>query len=145
MFRIQRRVDNIKRRKGQAIVELALALPIVAILLCAIVDFGRVLYAGVTLNMVSQEAARKASLGSSDHDVELYVWANSLLNNSNTIDVDCTPELPVSVPPAHRSSGTYVTVTLKYNVQYITPLLKVNFPFIPSPFLVISKSTIRLE
>lgn len=126
------------KRKGQAIVEIAIALPILAFLLCGIIDFGRILYAGVTLNMVSQEAARYAGLGKSDDYVIQYVHEKSPLSGSNTIDVTFDPP-KTDVP---RKSGSYVTVYLKYNVDYITPLMKV---IIPSPYALNTKSTIRVE
>jgi hypothetical protein len=135
----QGRMDNMKKKKGQALVEIALALPILALLLLTIVDFGRILYAGVTLNMISQEAARYASFGKSKSDIETYVWNNSLLSNSNTITVELDP------PTEPRKSGEYVKVTLTYNINFINPLLKIEIPSFPSPFPVSSNSTIRVE
>ena len=46
--------------KGQALVEFALALPILLMLLCGIIDFGWIYYNQITLNNAAREGARYA-------------------------------------------------------------------------------------
>ena len=50
------------RRPGQSLVELALVLPLLAVLLLGLVEFGMVLYAHVQVSNAAREAARSASL-----------------------------------------------------------------------------------
>jgi len=133
---IQGRMDNMKKKKGQSMVEIALALPLLVFLLCGIIDFGRILYAGETLNLINQEAVRKAGLGKTNAEVTEYVKNNCPLADKDTIVVAFNP---TSQP---RSSGTYVTVTLKYEVKYITPVMKF---IIGDTFTINNKSTIRVE
>ena len=55
-----------KSQKGQAIVEIALILPILLMLLFGITDFGRLFHAYLTLDHAGREAARVASVGTED-------------------------------------------------------------------------------
>lgn len=134
MFLVRRRMDNMRKKKGQAIVELALALPLLIFFLCGVIDFGRILYASQTLNLINQEAVRKAGLGKSETEVRNYVKEKSPISDSNTIGVKVDPQSP--------KSGDYVTVTLSYEVKYINPVMRV---IIGKTFTINTSSTIRVE
>lgn len=54
------------RRRGQSTVELALTLPVLLLLVLGIVDFGRVFLAANVISHASRDAARHASLDSTD-------------------------------------------------------------------------------
>lgn len=124
-----------KKKKGQAVVEIALMLPILALLLCGIADFGRILFAANNINMVSQEAARYASLGG--EDVANFAKGKCALSDNGTLAVNVSHIDPV---PKY---GDCVKVDISYNVNYITPLMQV---FIKSDhFTVNASSTIRVE
>lgn len=125
-----------KKENGQAILETALVLPVILILFCGIVDFGRILYASSHLNMVAQEAVRLAGLGKSDYQVTQYVNNNVDLKDKDTITVSISPS------DYQRKSGDYATLKITYDVTYITPLIGT---FLPSPFRVNTQSTIRVE
>jgi len=124
------------KKKGQSMVEIALVLPILLLLLCGIIDFGRILYASIHLNMVSQEAVRMGGLGKSDSDIVQYVNDTVALVNKDAIIVNITPN------DNDRKSGEYVKVKITYEVKYITPIIGA---FIPSPFQINTESTIRIE
>jgi hypothetical protein len=51
-----------RRREGQSIVEFAIVLPIFMLILCAILDFGVVLYSQMTVINAAREGARAATL-----------------------------------------------------------------------------------
>ncbi len=107
-----------KKKKGQAAVEIALMLPIVLLLLCIIIDIFRVLYVINTLNMVSQEAARYASFNHSNTDIEIFAKNNCPFKEKDSrMTVTTTPD------DEPRKSGTNVTVRVKYDIKYITPLI----------------------
>lgn len=125
-----------RKKKGQTLVELALVLPILLIFFCGIVDFGRILHAGSTLNLVSQESARLAGLGKSDIEVSQYAKDMAYFKDKTAIAVSIIPADTV------RKSGDYVTVDITYNVKYITPIIKA---FTSSTYVVHGKSTIRVE
>lgn len=126
-----------KSEKGQAAVELALVIPLLLFLICGIVDFGRILYTANTLNMVSQESVRLAGLGESDSVVKQYAIDNALVNPKLT-----TSDIIINPIDSTRKSGDYVSVTINYSVNYITPLLD---KILPSPYTLINNSTIRVE
>lgn len=125
-----------RKKKGQSLVELALVLPILLIFFCAIVDFGRILHAGATLNLVSQESTRLAGLGKSDAEVIQFAKDNAYFKDKTEINVSVIPTDTV------RKSGDYVTVNITYKVRYITPIASV---FTNSAYVVSGKSTIRVE
>ncbi|WP_164917171.1 TadE/TadG family type IV pilus assembly protein [Clostridium sp. JN-9] len=128
-----------KKKNGQAAVEIALMMPILVLLLCGITDFGRILFAANNINMVSQEAARYASFNHLNSDVTALAVDNCSLSNK-------TKKLHIRIQPddseAPRKSGTNVTVIISYDVDYITPLMQ---SIIGKPFTVSTSSTIRVE
>jgi Flp pilus assembly protein TadG len=124
------------RKKGQAVMEIALVLPILLLMLCAIADFGRILYSSAHLNLVAQEAVRLAALGQADSNIIEYVEENTYLVNSKAVSVTMDPSEYL------RKSGDYVTLTINYKVNYITPLLN---KILPSTYDVKIQSTMRIE
>lgn len=125
-----------RKKKGQAAVEIALMLPILLLLLCGITDFGRILYITNTLNIVSQEAVRYASFGKDDSQIDTFIRTNAAVG-------DKTPDiLGINISPSIRKSGDYVTVKITYKINYITPLIN---KILPSPYQIKTQSTIRVE
>lgn len=126
----------IKNEKGQATVELAFSLVIFMLLLFAIVDFGRIFHAYLTLEHAGKEGARIASLGAQDSEVYERIKISA-----STLEVD---ELTYSIAPAYkdRATGSYVTIQLTYPVTFSIPLLeKMN----NTPFNLKSKTVMRVE
>lgn len=118
-----------KKRKGQAIVETALVLPLLLLLFCMIVDTGRIIYTKSKLNLICQESVRMAGLGESDDSIKTY--AASRMDG-------CTAQ--TSTP--ERKSGTFVTVDCYVDINYITPFASA---ILPSPFKAAAESTMRVE
>lgn len=159
-----------RKKKGQAILEVALALPIVLLLFCGIVDFGRILQASSHLNMVSQEAARIAGLGGNDSEIFNFIREEVILKDKNSIVENIEPRdyyrnpdanvtlavsyeevifkdkdsIEVKITPRdyYRDPGDYVTLEISYPIKYITPLMGT---FLPSPYVVDTQATIRVE
>jgi Flp pilus assembly protein TadG len=129
-------MDNMKKKKGQTLLELALVLPILLVFFCGIVDFGRILHAGATINLVSQESVRLAGLGKSDIEVIQFAKEKAYFKDKTEISVSISPT------DAVRKSGDYVTVNINYNVRYITPIISA---FTSSAYVVRGKATIRVE
>jgi Flp pilus assembly protein TadG len=125
-----------KKKKGQALIEIALALPILILFFCGIVDFGRILHAAASLEMVAQESVRLAGLGRDDSEVTQFALDKSDINDKASINVAITPSY------SQRKAGDYVTVNITYPIKYITPVINT---ILPSPFVVSTKSTIRVE
>jgi len=125
-----------KKRKGQAVVEAALVLPLLLLFLCIIIDTGRIVYAESRLNSICQEAVRIAGLGQGDAAVQQYALSK--------LDASMLPADWISIDPieSSRDSGDFVTVDLRVDIKYITPLANV---ILPSPFKAEAESTIRVE
>lgn len=117
-------------------VEMALLLPVMLLLLAGIFDFGRVFYSYVHLQMASQETVRLGGLGKTD--AEIISFAH------NYVHIGETELLQVQISPTQstRSPGGYVTVTLEYPVELMTPILS---NILPSPIILSANSTIRVE
>lgn len=107
-----------KSQKGQAAVEFALVLPILLLLVCGVIDFGRILYTANALTTVCEQGARYASIYTTKtvDEVETYVKDNTASG------IDKTP-IHVTVNPPPRVSGGTVTVTISYTMSYITPFI----------------------
>jgi Flp pilus assembly protein TadG len=129
----------IKEQKGQSLVEFALLLPLLLLLICGIVDMGRLMFAYVSLNMTTQEAVRLGGLGRSDADIRSYAENNLRVGDPSKLTVKITPELTPG--QSTRKSGLDMTVTLTYSLPLITPLMT---EIMPAPVLS-ANSTIRVE
>jgi Flp pilus assembly protein TadG len=125
-----------KKRKGQALLETALVLPIFILFFCGIIDFGRIIHASSKLNLITQESVRLAGLGKADSEVTQFAYNKTDLENKSTLIVKVNPAYSL------RKPGDYVTVQISYEVNYITPLI--GF-ILPSPFKINTSSTIRVE
>jgi uncharacterized protein (UPF0333 family) len=124
----------ISHEKGQSLLEFALLLPVILYLICGIIDFGRIMYTHMQINLVTQEAVRLGGLGRNDAEIRKYTMDH----------VDHPSKVTVSISPSDsaRKSGDYVKVSLEEQVDYITPLLSKIFP---TPYRVMTDSTIRVE
>jgi hypothetical protein len=124
------------KKKGQAMVEMLLVLCILLLLLCTIIDFGRILYTSIQLNMVSQEAVRLSGLGKKDIEVMEFI--------NNKVELKDEDTLLIKISPAdyQKKPGDYVTIIIIYKIKYITPFAG---GLLPAPFEISSESTIRVE
>lgn len=125
----------IKEQKGQSLVEFALLLPLLLLLICGIVDLGRLLFAFVSLNMTSQEAVRLGGLGKTDAEIVTYARSHVRVGDASELQVIISPG------QSTRKSGENITVTLTYSLPLVTPLMT---EIMPDPVLS-ANSTIRVE
>ncbi|AFH62389.1 TadE/TadG family type IV pilus assembly protein [Paenibacillus caseinilyticus] len=130
-----RRHRWLREEHGQSLTELALMLPLLLLLVCGVVDFGRVLYAYLHLNLAAQETVRLGGLGRSDAEITAFARSYVHLGGAESLVVTIAPL------QAQRRSGEYIKVTLSYPVGYITPLVG---GLLPAP-VVAADSTIRVE
>jgi len=125
-----------KRRneKGQSLVEFALVVPLVILILMAIIEFGFMFNAYITISNASREGARLGALGSSDTAVVTRVVDTS-------VALDPT-KLSVAITPANRSRGDMIRVQVNYDYVLITPIVS----SILSPFIDLEAETVmRVE
>jgi Flp pilus assembly protein TadG len=125
----------IKSERGQSLTEFAIILPIFLLLVCGIFDFGRLMYAYMNMNNAAQETVRLGGLGKKDADMVAFA--------KNYVHLGDPSKLIVTISPndTTRKSGDYVSVTLKYPVTYMTPIIS---KLLPAP-TVKAASTIRVE
>jgi Flp pilus assembly protein TadG len=97
----QHRSPDRRRRRGQALVEFALVLPLFLLILAAIVDFGMGLSSTITLGNAAREGARLGTVNPSPSAIEARV-------RSVAAGLDLT-ELTVTSSCLTKSGGSYTT------------------------------------
>lgn len=134
MLRALRRLSQ--NRKGQALVEIALVLPILCLLLMGLVEFGRAFHAYLILSHASREGARAAALGQGDWEVQALVVGSAATLDPNSLQVSITPA------EGARTRGEGVTVRTVYQLPIMVPLI---IPMLPDPFPIQTATTMRME
>lgn len=133
--------DFRRTEKGQAIVEMALILPILLLLVFGIVEFGRILQTYMIVTDLSREGARAGAVGKTDLEISSVVD-----NNAASAGLDTSnPDYSVVITPAAagpRARGTPVTVQVNYSVDIIAPVIG---SIIGDPYVLISQTTMRVE
>jgi Flp pilus assembly protein TadG len=125
-----------KNEKGQSMVEMALLLPLLLLLITGIFDIGRLMYTYMHLQIATQETVRQGGLGMDDSEITSFARNYVNIQDPNQLDVQISPG------DTERKSGDYVTVTLEYPIEFITPFVS---NVIPSPVQITTDSTIRVE
>lgn len=123
-----------RQEKGQALLELALVLPILLLILGGIMEFGRIFHAYLVITGASREGARAAVVG------EPYEAArDKALAAAASLDEE---ELNISLAPADYTRGDMLTVTVTYRVDLVVPFISA---LLPDPFTIRSATTMRVE
>jgi Flp pilus assembly pilin Flp len=94
---------SIKDQKGAAAVEFALILPLVALIIFGIIDFGRLFFVQMSLTSASQEVARKASFYLESYECPGTVLSPTCANptlNQIWLTNEIQPRLIASAPMA---------------------------------------------
>jgi Flp pilus assembly protein TadG len=109
-FRTRRRHE-----RGAGAVELALVLPLVLLLVCGIVDFGRMLNIQITLSGAAREGARWVALGQGNPTTRVSLAVAGTMSPPAVAWSAC----PANPPPT-STANTTVTLTSTYTM--LTPL-----------------------
>ena len=121
---------------GQAVLELALVLPIFLLLVFGVVEMSRIGYSYVTLNNAVRSATRVASVGGLDIDITNAVANSAPLLDRNLLSIQITPN------DSTRSSGSSVVVSASYPVSLSTPIIS---QVIPNPVVIRTSLSMRVE
>src|SRR5947208_2445894 len=111
---------RIRDQRGQALVEFALLLPLLALILVGVIEVGIWIFTDVDLSSGTREAGRLLSSSKDDSSAIQHVEDRLAQNVSSEID---TSKLQYSFNPAPASStplwpsGTTVTMTVNYPDQ----------------------------
>ena len=125
----------LKKKRGQAIVEFALILPVFILLFFGIVEFGLVFHQYLVVTAASREGARVAALGGSDAETLTMVNTSAASINSG--------QLTTTITPANRVKGQTVSVQVTNPVTIRAPLIAQVFP--QNPFPVTGTTIMRVE
>jgi Flp pilus assembly protein TadG len=102
-----------RRDRGAAAVEFALVLPVLLLIIFAIVDFGRMLNAKITINEAAREGARAAALvGTAEANARITMVTAGMGGVSSS----------VSGCPSEPDPNANATVTVTYSFEFVTPL-----------------------
>ena len=126
-----------KNKRGQALVEMALILPLLILLLCGIIEFGRIFNTSLIISNASREGARKASLGANDTEIKASI-SNSAASKLN----QSLMTVSISPSPAVRIYGAEAEVRIDYKLNLITPVIS---SILPNPLPLSSKTVMRVE
>jgi Flp pilus assembly protein TadG len=109
-----------RNQKGGAAVELAIALPLLAIILFGTIDFGLLMYNKQVITNASREGARSAIVeGNQDaggNPTAVNVTVMQSYCNGRLIDFSGLNNLTVPVP---SRSGDYITATVMYDYKHL--------------------------
>lgn len=131
-------IKRIKKEDGQAVLELAITLPILIMILCGIIDFGWLFTNQNSIDNCSREGARYAIVYStSETAIEDHIRAIAPENIAETIEIDITFS-----NPSNPSLGD-VIVEVNGDVSILTPIIGV---FMPGETMNLSSScTMKVE
>lgn len=119
MLRSLRR--SLKKTNGQAIAELAITLPLLIMILCAIIDFGWLFANQLALSYLSREGARYAIVHSGDADAETGITNRVLEMAPDFLQDRMTVTVTFSEPASRRSGD--VSVRAEAGVAALTPVV----------------------
>lgn len=107
----------VRNKKGQALVELALILPILLLLIFGVVEYGRIFSAYLAVTTASREGARVATVGATDTDIIAAAKLRTDAMGLKSADVIVT----ITPNGAGRVRGSSVTVQVTYPVKMFDP------------------------
>ncbi len=126
----------IRDERGSALVEMALVMPILLLLLCGIVEFGRIFHAYIVVQQAARDAVRYASIGSSDDQVRSVIERNMTSLDVTRMSYDVQPS------ESERTAGDSVTVDITYDHTLLIPYLQ---GVIPDTLSLHSEISMRME
>ncbi|MGC8837879.1 MAG: TadE/TadG family type IV pilus assembly protein [Anaerolineae bacterium] len=105
------------RERGQSLVEMALAFPILLLLLAAIIDAGRAIDAYISITNAVREGARYgAKYPTRVETIKIRVANEANGTGTNITRVDLTPDdVTVSYPNGSMRGGNPIRVTVEYD------------------------------
>lgn len=114
-------------RSAQSTVELALCLPLLMLILCAVIEYGFLLHQTARVAEACREGARFGAQRQPDSQVLARITAHLPdLNTTGALSTAITPleSTPAGVQVAAntRTPGNRYSVTIDYTLQTLTPL-----------------------
>lgn len=128
----------IKGNKGQALVEVALVLPLLLLLFLGMMEGGRLFAGYIELESAARDGVRYAAVhtSASDSDLETVMKTRLVMLDDSKVTFDIDRKSDVS------SGENWTEITLGYPMDIITPLIG---DIIGDPVNLSSKMTMRTE
>jgi len=125
-----------KEKRGQALVELALVLPLIILLVMGTMEFGRILHSYLVLTNAAREGARAGVTGADD--------AAIIIKTKDAAESLGLTDAQINITPAQssRTRGIPLTVQVDCAVELITPVMDT---VLPDPFPLSASTTMRIE
>lgn len=131
-----RRRKRLERERGQALVELALALPVLVVLLLGIMEFGMLLNVYLAVEHGAREGARLGITGAGDAAIVERVKAACPGLDPARLEVTVSP------PEGARRTGDALAVDVRYAYRSVTGFFD---SVLGSNFLVERRVYMRIE
>ncbi|HEX9635207.1 MAG TPA: TadE/TadG family type IV pilus assembly protein [Candidatus Limnocylindria bacterium] len=117
------------RGRGQALVEMALILPLLLVLVVGGIDFGRIFFGSVGLQNAARVAANYAALhpnawGTPGNLAEQAVYEGQIRDDAAAINCVLPSTLPEPQFPDGKDLGDHAMVTLSCQFGLVTPFLE---------------------
>jgi Flp pilus assembly protein TadG len=127
-----------RERRGQALVEFALVLPLLVLILLGIMQFGLLFWGQITLTQVARDTGRWAATqlecDTASNRAALLAQARAIAAESSLYGFDggADPDLTIApswapnaspCPPADNTSVEWVTIDMTYRVNVFLPLV----------------------
>lgn len=125
-----------KNEKGQALVELALILPILLMLIFGIIEFSRVFNAYLIVTNASRDGVRQGAVGASDNTIITAVKNSVLILDSNKVTISIQPT------ETYRKRGDELKIHVEYPVKIYAPIIS---KITGDPYVVKSDTVMRVE
>ncbi|WP_027309525.1 TadE/TadG family type IV pilus assembly protein [Caloramator sp. ALD01] len=106
------------RKKGQALLEFAILLPILLLIVMGISEFGIMLNSYLTIQNASREGARLGILGADDNEIVQAVYSSASHIDTNKLNVTITPN------DSNRRPGETLRVRVEYEYDLLIPIIK---------------------
>lgn len=103
-----------KRHDGQAMVEMALILPILLMLCLGIFEFGRLMGSFLVINNLARGGARFGVVGHNDIEIKNQILSEHAWLDENNMTITIYPDYP------SRNAGDALLVTVDYSVPLMT-------------------------
>lgn len=125
-----------RRRRGTAVVEMALVLPIFVAVVLGIIEFGRAMMVGQMVTNAARESTRLAIIDGSTNS-SVTTWVKDFLQSSiGVASADVTVQITVEAAPGNPSPGNQIGNALPRDlvtVRVEVPFDKVSY--IPGNYL----------
>lgn len=106
------------RKKGQALLEFSILLPIILLIVMGISEFGIMLNSYLTIQNASREGARLGIMGADDNEIVQAVYSSATHIDKSKLNVIITPN------DLNRKSGETLRVRVEYEYDLLIPIIK---------------------